>query len=292
MRRRLKKNDKNDKSNTNEKDENMSTPDETPKAETATALVTAADVDDLFDYQPPAVPLPEVKVFDRVPRLGFKTDKGPSAAAIATALGNVPLATPYVEDTEGDYHKAAGCSIMQLAEFPYWAQRKYNGKFMENLRVYLLKPSKDDVPSGVKIDECILTIQVILPGVSGEELPEAIAPGVACVNTYANATSKVATQIAAGIEDAASPEFLKRNPELGQVKGVRKRVVGHLQANIRTSKAGWDYVTASAFVKPAALPQIRAFSEFMENGGAAQIATAKTKFDNEVKALVEIASKS
>lgn len=255
----------------------------TEKNEIAPAL-GLKDVEDAFSYNPPAVPMPEVQTFEKVARLGFKSDKGPSAAAIQQALGNVPPATPYVERTDGSYVTAAGCSLMQIAEFPYWAKRQWNGEYMEHLAVYTTEPSKDE-KKRLGLDDCCLAVHIVLPGQSQVE-------SHVVVGTWANATAKVPSILDREIAKSTTPEWVRANPVLGAAP-PRRRVIGHLQTNMRKSARGFDYVTATVFVTPAGLPQIQAFSEKYDSPeGATEIKKALDKFETEVLALRKIAAKT
>lgn len=252
--------------------------------------VDMAAVEALFGYQPPAVPLPPPTAFAKCARMAFKSDKGPSAAAVQAALGNVPLGTPYVALPDGSYVNAANCALMQIAEFPYWAIRRFNGEFVENLQVWLTDPGRQ--PKGAqRIDECVLAVHVVLPG--QVPLAQPLQPATVILGTWHNATVKAASLLQRTIEEATKPEWLAVNPSLAAAP-PRRRVIGYLQTSMGKSRSsGNPYVKATVYPQPIGLPQMQAFAAWAKSPeGPAALKTASEMFDREVDELKKIADRT
>lgn len=258
-----------------------------PQVPATQDLVDMSVVESLFGYAPPAVPLPAPN-FVKMPRLSFKSDKGPSAAAIQQALGNVPFATPFIQMPDDSYVNASGCSLMQIAEFPYWALRRWNGEYVEIVKAWTTNPGKVE---GVRIDECVLAIHVVLPGQTALAAP--LQPATVVVGTWDNAKAKAASLLQREIEKATKPEWLAVNPQLAGAP-PRRRVIGHLQTNSKPSRStGLPYVIATTYCTPIGLPQMQAFAAWAASKtGPAALKQASEAFEEEKAEVIAIANKT
>ena len=238
-----------------------------PAPTTAVATVAAMplalhqEAADLFAYTPPERAIVGASEWLRVPTIRFfsgsegKQGGELTAAIIGQALGNVAVGTPYLLGEKQTILPITGTVLVQLAEYQYWATHDVKN---QRGRVWLNDPGRE--VDGLKVAECVIALQVLLPG--AQALHDELRPAQVTLTTYKKAQSSPPTKLEKAIAAAGEKEWVTKHPELAEVF-VRARVCASLTTKPGTTKPNaqgesFGYVVANAIVRACGPDQLAA----------------------------------